>query len=507
MEKHLKTVLLVDDEQFMLNSMKTLVDWEEHGFSIVAAAHNGKRALEYYKQLHPDLVITDIVMPIMDGLELIKEIRRLSEETYILIITAYDEFEYAKKALQNGVADYILKTEIAKDTFYEKLTFICHKLDARSASKRHISNMELQTFFNSPPLPEIKEDKIMPGDLPKNRYTFLVLSEHQPLTRKSTRWQMSFTEQEEKRNVYCQQVKLTTALPVFIVFVNHYIILAVSIKDSVKAQKRRARSIAAILAQQLSGESCYVFYHSAPLKIAEFRRLFYNYYSRLEFYSHFGKTVFLDLLELEAAKATPIYRSLSYPILSSDKEAAKRWEEALISHLEYLFENGDFADIDRFFRWFCYYCENTLENDTLFEEEVFIQGREEFISWFIAGWRRCVQLFESSKRVSYSPVVAETLELIQSRYGEMDMSIELLSENVRMSQGRLAQRFREEVGKTINEYLTDIRVEAAIFLLKNTNDKVYDIAEKVGYSSAQYFSQVFYKKTGKKPLDLRRRRE
>lgn len=507
MEKQLKTVLLVDDEQLMLNSMKTLVDWEEHGFSIVAAAHNGKRALEYYKQLRPDLVITDIVMPIMDGLELIKEIRELSEETYILIITAYDEFEYAKKALQNGVADYILKTEIAKDTFYEKLTFICHKLDARSASKRHISNMELQTFFNSPPLPETEEEMAAPGNLPKNRYTFFVLSEHQSLTRKSTGWQMSSAEQEEKRNVYCQQVKLTAALPVFVVFVNHYMILAVSIKEPATVQKRRVRSIAAILAQRSGGCSCYVFYHSAPLKIADFRRLFYNYYSRLEFYSHFGKADFLDLLELEAAKATPIYRSLSGPILGSDREAVKRWEETLTSHLEYLFENGNFAEIDRFFKWFCYYCENTLENDTLFEEKVFIRGKEEFISWFISGWRRCARLYENSKRISYSPVVAETLELIQSRYGDADMSIELLAENVRMSQGRLAQRFREEVGKTINEYLTDIRVEAAIFLLKNTNDKVYDIAEKVGYSSAQYFSQVFYKKTGKKPIDLRRRKE
>lgn len=505
MEKRLKTVLLVDDEQFMLNSMKTLVDWKAYGFSIAATAHNGKRALEYYKQLRPELVITDIVMPIMDGLELIKEIRRLSEETYILILTAYDEFEYAKKALQSGVADYILKTEIARETFYEKLTFIDHKLEARNATRQHISNMELQHFFNSPPVQEKEKETYVPGSLSKNRYTFYVLSKRQPLMYKNKNRQMSAAEQAEKRTLYCQQVRKADALPAFLVFVDHYMILAMSGSGSASVQKQRVRSIAAFLAQQLQEEFCFIFYHCEPLKIIEFRSLFYDYYSRLEFYSHFGEARFLDLLELETVKADPIHRSLTFPALDGEKEPLKRWEEALGTYLEYLFSNSNFAEIDRFFKGFCYYLENALRDNTLFKKEIFIQGREEFLSWFILEWRQCVQLYEESKRISCSPVVAETLELIQSRYGEMDMSIDLLSRSVGMSPGRLAQRFRQEVGKTINEYLTDTRMDAAIFLLKNTNEKVYDIAEKVGYSSAQYFSQVFYKKTGRKPLDLRRK--
>lgn len=507
MEKRLKTVLLVDDEQLMLNSMKSLVDWKAHGFSIAATACNGKRALEYYKQLCPDLVITDIVMPIMDGLELIKEIRKISEETYILIITAYDEFEYAKKALQSGVADYILKTEIARETFYEKLAFIFQKLEARSISKQYVSNMELQSFFNALPLQEKEQDASVPDKLLSKRFSFFVLSKRQPLRRKNTRLEMTAAEQDEKRALYCQQVRQAEVLPVFLVFVNHYVILAVSAWESAPLQKQRVRSVASFLAQRLRGEISFVFYHPVPMKIVEFRRVFYDHYSRLEFYSHFGKNAFLNLLELEAAKAAPIYRSFSYPTLGSEKEAARKWEKALGTHLEYLFSNSNFAEIDRFFKGFCYYWENALENDMLFEEEILIQGQEEFLSWFISEWRRCMLLYEDSKRISCSPVVAETLELIQSRYGEIDMSIELLSRSVGMSPGRLAQRFRQEIGKTINEYLTDTRVNAAVFLLKNTNERVYDIAEKVGYGSAQYFSQVFYKKTGQKPLDLRRGKE
>lgn len=107
-------VQIVDDEPITRNGLSEMIDWEGLGFEVSCLAQNGKQALEQLEVEKVDLIITDIEMPIMNGLQFIKEVRdeefeKQSDVKEIIVLTAYDEFQYAKTALRYGVKEYILK--------------------------------------------------------------------------------------------------------------------------------------------------------------------------------------------------------------------------------------------------------------------------------------------------------------------------------------------------------------------------------------------------------------
>ena len=109
-------VMLVDDEPFILQGLKILVDWNKEGFEIVNTASNGKEALEYLKNNEVDLIISDIQMPVMTGLELLENIQKTGvSHARFAILTGYDDFSYAQRAIKYNSIDYILKPVQKKD--------------------------------------------------------------------------------------------------------------------------------------------------------------------------------------------------------------------------------------------------------------------------------------------------------------------------------------------------------------------------------------------------------
>ena len=103
------SILLADDEEEVRKGIIRKIDWENLGFQVVGDAENGEEALEKIEQLKPDVVMTDIRMPYMDGLTLSKRIRQKYPSTKILIFSGYDDFEYAQQAIKLNVTEYILK--------------------------------------------------------------------------------------------------------------------------------------------------------------------------------------------------------------------------------------------------------------------------------------------------------------------------------------------------------------------------------------------------------------
>ena len=144
------TVLLVDDEDDVTQVIKKKVPWEELGFSVVGLANNGVKALELVEEYQPDVVMTDIRMPYMDGMELTKRIRSEFPTTKILLFTGFDEFEYAKEAIHLEVDEYILKplncTELTK--VFQRLY---QKLDSEIQEKRNVQTLQ-KYYTDSLPL-------------------------------------------------------------------------------------------------------------------------------------------------------------------------------------------------------------------------------------------------------------------------------------------------------------------------------------------------------------------
>ena len=103
------SIILADDEKQILYGMKKGIEWEKLGFRVAGVAQNGKEALELMEEVHPDLVISDIKMPFMDGLELAKHIHEDYMNTKVIKFSVWDDFEYARLAISYGVSEYIMK--------------------------------------------------------------------------------------------------------------------------------------------------------------------------------------------------------------------------------------------------------------------------------------------------------------------------------------------------------------------------------------------------------------
>ncbi|WP_297566821.1 response regulator [uncultured Faecalibaculum sp.] len=114
------SVLIVDDEYLIRQGVEFMIDWEKEGFTIIGKAANGREALELAQSRHPDLVISDIVMPEMDGMELTSRLQEICPDTQVIILSSYSEFDYVRNTLTHGAADYILKPARLPPRFWNR---------------------------------------------------------------------------------------------------------------------------------------------------------------------------------------------------------------------------------------------------------------------------------------------------------------------------------------------------------------------------------------------------
>ena len=129
------SVLLVDDEESVLSALKDSIGWQELGVDTLLTASNGRAALDLFESGQIDLLVTDICMPVMDGMELIRNVRRLRPETHCVLLTAYGEFEYAKEAIRLGVDNYLLKP-MARDEMIQTIQTALDNVYKRRSNSR-----------------------------------------------------------------------------------------------------------------------------------------------------------------------------------------------------------------------------------------------------------------------------------------------------------------------------------------------------------------------------------
>ena len=132
------TLILVDDESHVRSNIRKSTPWNDFGFSVIGEANNGIEALELVEDLKPDVIITDIRMPYLDGIELIKQIREINPTITIIILSGYDEFTYAQTAIHYDVKEYILKP-VSKKDFCELLSRTKKMLDANYSKVNNIN--------------------------------------------------------------------------------------------------------------------------------------------------------------------------------------------------------------------------------------------------------------------------------------------------------------------------------------------------------------------------------
>ncbi len=523
-------VLIVEDEMLVRLGLKNSIDWAKFDMTVIADAADGQAAEQIYLKEKPDLIITDIKMPVMDGMELIARIRAQDKDTKIIILSCLDEFELARKAMSLGVSEYILKLSMSEEEIEAILRRVQGELAARGV-------------------------KVLAGQSQLGAYD---------TKEKHIKEFIYYGNRDEKAfAAYVNKAGLRLhpgGLIVCIMHVDHFGALQAAFSDP---QGQRIKSaLLAILEDIMSrygrGEAiydsgpCYMLIFSFPDSMGEneshkeLMNILSNIKSVVSTHLNacvsFGISGFANGYGSLNGMYTKAREALSQKFFSGSgmffaagpscspgqtagKIASLKRHPKLLSLLgeeaaaEFnakadAFIDAGLGDGSRILAFFSHIAQwlTTLlrlkENKPL---ELFLWADEkirecETLDEAIEAFQGflSVALDETVRSRGLSKEVSEALQYVQNNYSR-NVSLTQAAGHVGLSPNYLGNLFKKELKVGFNEYLSDLRIEKAKELLLNTYLKSYEISERVGFSESTYFCRVFKKATGYSPNEFRSR--
>ena len=536
-------VFLVEDEFTVRERMKKNVEWEEYGFELVGEAGDGEMAYPMILETQPDIIITDIKMPFMDGLELSGLVKEAIPDIKIIILSGYDEFEYAKKAISIGITDYLLKPISAKKLIESMNKVKCvikeerkkaESLKAYLVNEEENKNGARKKFFNElvtckQGMAElIERANVLDIKLMASGYNILLLK---------------ILFQEATLGYYDEvQGKLTEALRKWCEDERSCILF------------NRETEGWAILLKQNSGE-----YNKNEEEVVQDIQEIMKEYATLSYCIGVGERVY-RVSEIATAfdKAN---KALSYRYLLGDREVIYysqleaysttiEKEEISITHLDV--SKFDEKTINDFLRTgikgqVAEFATNYLKSmgpgtdsflfrqyimmDIYFNVVSFVEQLGYEKSYIVEKCGDIHQIKDALQTIDKSKVYLENLlitalslrdEISGKRYGNLleeakiyielnynqeSISLNSVAEHVNISPSHFSAIFSQEIGQTFISYLTDIRMKKAKELLRCSSMKTLEVGFSVGYRDPHYFSCLFKKTQNCTPKEYRKRSE
>ena len=537
-------IILVDDEEEVRKSIIRKIDWQSVGFTVVGDAENGEDALEKIENLEPDVVLTDIRMPYMDGLTLAEKIRQKYPSMKIVIFSGYDDFEYAKRAIKLNVTEYILKP-----VNVEELTAILKKiqasLDEEIEQKRDVSLLR-ENYKRS--LPILREQFLK--DLVSRQMDEMTVAERLeqydiPLAG-AKKW-FSIAVKAELSAVSGEVIlplhEERDLIPISVMQIleenlkNYCRFSLFSFSGAADAE------IAGIVAvDETNSQTGLIDILSDICK--EIRKILMIPvtigigHSRTELgliCESFQSA--LDALGYRAivGVGSTIYINDVEPMNTGKLQFTSEDESALIQAVKFGPEEkirevtariiGRMSDAKVHARQYQTYIlsvanclvqliqQYDLEMDELFADSKVgadpftiihqVMNRETFSKWLLGAALKINGAMNKERDNTTRQSMERAKQYIMENYQDPDLSVEQICRILHMSPAYFSTMFKKATGQTYIGYLTDVRLNKAVELLNMTDDKTYVIAAKVGYQEQNYFSYVFKKKFGVSPTKFR----
>lgn len=510
-------LLIVDDEILALNYIASFSCIRELGFEIVGKAKNGEQGMQLFLEHRPDVVITDIKMPVEDGMSMIHKILQVTKKVQIYILTAYSDFEYAKQALDLGINGYILKHELENDKIREILEKVVLVLEKQLEIEQMERHFTLQDIIMNGKEESLRE-KI---SLFKNKY-YLPMILHRTV-------QMDLKSGEMKQvvgdGIYSYLKSVITALggsyeDILFTEMNeldYMVLVGIDNGSSLYVMERYLQEIYHEFYKRINGMNGLgtIVY---ALQAYDVRRLnsFYETYCKgkrnIFCYQNAG------LLDIKTIDKT-YERDLSFDkkitkievyLKEQDFLTAKTVSLQLLSQLRDLSCGGMvlISAVTRLFHVLVVFRSKMMGNMESFLPvencmKVIADNAEEAIQIT----EHLLELVEKEYEVNrYSSKISFILQYIQKNYRN-DIAIEDLADALEISTVYVSRLFKKEVGINFVEYLTKYRIEQSKILLDTTSMKILEIADCVGYRSSQYYSSMFKKYVGMSPYEYRERKK
>ena len=544
----LKT-FLVEDEVVIREMIKKMIPWEQYGFELAGEAADGEMALPLILKCKPDLLITDIKMPFMDGLTLCKLVKKELPDIRIVILSGYDDFNYAKQAISIGVEDYLLKP-ITKNAFIERLEEIHNRYEHEKTQREYYEKFRLEMqeyeknasrdFFEAlvradSDLAELyrRADKLN-LDIVAEAYNILIFT---PDTSEGnynsyggcSDWE---AEVQDKINNYFLNH------PVAILFrhqVFSYAILVKGQKDTIeKNTEECVKAIQDIMAQTegrtdwfiavgKSADRLSMLGHSyrTAVRANSFRYLYDGHildYQSLETRkenpsdSYREDSVQLRNVNINALNPAILQKFLSSGLAEEVEDFIRDYFNAIgqepmgsLVFRNYVVLNVRFSVLSFLKKLGCDDSEiSGQETDNIVEETG--KSIETAVAYCGKMLKKAIVLRDENAGNQNRSVLKLAVDFIDHNYMDEEISLNKAAHVANVSANHFSALFSQNMGQTFTEYLTGLRMSKAKELLRCTAMRSNEIAGEVGYKDAHYFSYLFKKTQGMTPSEYRKTR-
>ncbi|GGF89155.1 hypothetical protein GCM10010912_37870 [Paenibacillus albidus] len=540
-------LILVEDEEDVREGMAGQIDWARYGFEVVDQAENGREATEAIDRLLPDVVVTDIQMPFMNGLQLAEWIRSHHPATKIIILTGYDEFEYAQQAIKLQIDEYILKP-FSSQELIDVLLKVKVTLEAEIAEKENVFVLSEHYRKSLPVLREQFLSSLVSRRLPSAEIA--AKSAEYGIILAGERFQSSVIRVDNIRGA--GEAQQSADQPVSLRDTgDHNLQLFAVLNIAEEISEKHAfgrvfihRDDVVLLSVSASGDKGEIT--GKTLEILEEIRLNVQRFLKLTITAGAGTVCdspallfqsFEDALQaldyrlilgnnkviwIEDVESRPS-RMLAYDELTQQsliRTIKLGTVQELKEVVEELFGGLDAGQVStQDYQIFLLEIitsilrvakESGSETSGLIGSGIHslldmnqFNNMGEAKQWIIAVCTRLMNSIALERQSSYKQLIDQAKEYIRSHYEESDISIGKVCQQLHISTGYFSSIFKKEMKMTFVSYLLQIRLEAAKELLRSTELKAFEIAEKIGFADPNYFSFCFRKKYGQSPKEYK----
>ncbi len=534
-------IFLVEDEIVIRNGIKNSIEWEKEGYKFVGEASDGELAYPMILKERPDILITDIRMPFMDGLELSRLVKQELPDIRILILSGYDEFDYAKEAIRLGVTEYLLKP-VSASKLLESLkgvsSLIRQEKEERELLKRYAEDMKENTereklkFFG----------QLISGDVSTaeaidfgRQYGMNLSAQVYEIILFKFFTVIGVSGLSNSVVEACENLEdIIAKIPYIYMFqrgIDGWAFLLTA-EDEEQMSERTSR-LAKRIEQMMAGYEKLEYFGgigSAVTRLRELPRSFSDADHAFSgrFVSRLNRIVRVG--ELKNLQGTGDFEVRGFGEIERTRESVEKFlnngtqEETSRFAKVYMTEMPEDNFKSSLMRQYIVmdvyivimtFCEKIGISDEEFQKEAesfkaaiqrihSAKEMEEYMRRFLA---RAIELRDMVSGRRYSDIIEAAKERIESTYMLEEISLNTVAAGVGMSPSYFSSVFSREMGKTFVEYLTQIRMDKAKELLMCSSMKTSEIGYEVGYKDPHYFSYLFKKTQGCSPKDYRARRK
>lgn len=525
------SIVLVDDEPLVIRHLIQLISTFDIPHKIVGTAGSSRQALTIIRETHPNLIITDIRMGASNGLELCETLQVTMPHTKLLILSGFDDFSYAQKALNCRVSGYLLKP-IQKQELYERLLDIHTQLTAEKEAQTKDFLLKKQIGECLPLMQEwffkiIRENE-QHLDMVESTFQLFHIDILNPMYQALY---IDFPREETGTEIEQDFIQISKLAQTFLLFIGEAfkkiyfydtgsitLILSAAF-ETPEEMEGKCYQVADCIRQYLNFNFPQPFsigLSTAVHNISHLRQSVKDAItaSKYSFYIGFREIICITDVELRNAKdVPPNFKYIQEDLLKYVKLCDwKKAEQFLnIFYLNVLQLHGERTLSANKFLELYYYLANALNQEFSMEAPIShkitkqiqaCRNLEEIKSILAQYLHQTIQEIEKLRTTKSRKLIEKAKAYIETNYAK-DISLESIAYDIGLSACYLSTLFKNMEKTSIKEYITDIRMEVAKKYLKDVNMKIYEVAANVGYTDSRYFSQLFRKKTGYTPGQYR----